>query len=160
MQRPKFKCTQKKLQSLVNIPEASVTGMEVSSVLKPSFAIDVVSTLRYTLGKDNNNNPLPYIAPLKNITSLRYQPKKFSIQLEYEAPLKQKRVNSKAGEDITPGYLLLHSRFGYITVIFRNNVEMQAGVENILDKKYHEHLDWGIISRPGRNFYVQIKVSF
>jgi iron complex outermembrane receptor protein len=39
-------------------------------------------------------------------------------------------------------------------------MEIQAGVENILDKQYHEHLDWGNINRPGRNVYAQIKIFF
>jgi iron complex outermembrane receptor protein len=148
------------VKSFINIPNASVTGLEASAVIKPSTTTDIVSTIRYTLGKDNHNNPLPFIAPLKNITSVRYQLNKLSLQLESEAALKQNRVSSTTGEDITAGYFLLHSRLGYNTKIFKNNMEIQAGVENILDKQYHEHLDWGNINRPGRNVYAQIKIFF
>lgn len=150
----------KGVKEFINIPNASVSGVEGSVVLKPAPAIDVVSTVRYTAGKDNKGNSLPLIAPLKNTTSVRYQPKNFSVQLEAEAASKQGHINIEAGEDVTTGYSLLHIRFGYNTMILNNTIELQGGVENIFDRKYHEHLDWGNIARPGRNLYLQMKISF
>jgi len=148
----------KGVKEFINIPNASVSGVEGSVVLKPAPAIDVVSTVRYTAGKDNKGNSLPLIAPLKNTTSIRYQPKNFSVQLEAEAASKQGHINIEAGEDVTTGYSLLHIRFGYNTMILNNTIELQGGVENIFDRKYHEHMDWGNISRPGRNVYIQFRV--
>lgn len=148
------------VKSYINIPYASVTGAEASGFFKPLTAVDIVSTIRYTLAKDNNNDPLPFVTPIKNINSIRYQPKRFSVQLETETALSQNQVNKQYGEDVTAGYILIHSRFGYNTNIFKNNIELQAGVENIFDKKYHDHLDWGNIARPGRNIYIQLKVIF
>ena len=148
----------KGVKEFINIPNASVSGVEGSVVLKPAPAIDVVSTVRYTAGKDNKGNSLPLIAPLKNTTSVRYQPKNFSVQLEAEAASKQGHINIEAGEDVTTGYSLLHIRFGYNTMILNNTIELQGGVENIFDRKYHEHMDWGNISRPGRNVYIQFRV--
>jgi iron complex outermembrane recepter protein len=148
------------VKSFINIANATITGMEVSTVLKPASQIDIISTLRYTRGKDNHNDPLPSIAPLKNTSSFRYQLNKAFLQLEYEASVKQNRINLKTGEDKTNGYILLNARFGYNIHLFNKMVELQAGVENILDKNYHEHLDWGNISRPGRNIYALIKCAF
>ncbi|MBL0356127.1 MAG: TonB-dependent receptor [Chitinophagaceae bacterium] len=147
------------VKSFVNIPYAIVAGAEVGGFFKPMPAVDIVSTIRYTLARDNKNDPLPFVAPIKNITAARYQPKNFSMQLESEAALSQNQVSRQYGEDATAGFVLLHCRLGYNTSIFKNNVELQAGVENIFDKKYHEHLDWGNIARPGRNLYVQLKVA-
>lgn len=148
------------VKEFINIPDATVTGIEGSVILKPIPVIDVVSTIRYTAGKDNEGRSLPFIAPLKSTTSVRYQPKNFSVQLETEAASKQDRVSIKSGEDFTPGYFLVHTRLGYSTKMFDNAIELQAGMENIFDRKYHEHLDWGNIPRQGRNVYVQVKVSF
>jgi iron complex outermembrane receptor protein len=148
------------VKSFINIANASITGLELSAVLKPAAPIDIISTLRYTRGKDNDNNPLPSIAPLKNTSSFRYQLNKAFVQLEYDAALKQNRINLKTGEDKTDGYILLNAKFGYNTNLFGKMVELQSGVENVLDKKYHEHLDWGNISRPGRNIYVLVKCVF
>jgi len=148
------------VKAFVNIPNASVSGVEASGIMDLFTAVDLMTAVRYTSAKDNHNNPLPFIAPLKNITSLRYQSKKFSAQLESELAMKQNRININAGEDFTPGYFLLHARFGYNTILFKNNLLIQAGMENIFDKEYHEHLDWGNISRPGRNMYIQFRVQF
>jgi len=148
------------VKSFINIPYATVAGAEGSGFFKPVTGIDIVTTIRYTLGTDNKSDPLPFVAPLKNITSIRYQPKNISVQMESESALSQNQVNKQYGEDATAGYILLHARLGYYTAVFNNNIELQAGVENVFDRKYHEHLDWGNISRPGRNIYVQLKLSF
>lgn len=148
------------VKSFISIPYATVAGAEGSGFFIPFTATDIVTTIRYTIATDNKNNPLPFVAPLKNITSIRYHPKKFSVQMESEIALSQKQVSKQYGEDATGGYILLHARFGYHTAVLRNKIELQAGVENIFDRKYHEHLDWGNISRPGRNIFIQLKLAF
>lgn len=147
------------VKSFVSIPYAMVAGAEASGFFNPVPGADITTTLRYTVARDNNNAALPFVAPVKNITAVRYQPKRFSIQLESEAAFSQNQVSKQYGEDATDGFVLLHCRLGYNTSIFKNSVELQAGVENVFDKKYHEHLDWGNIARPGRNIYVQLKVA-
>lgn len=144
----------------VNLPYAQLAGFEASALLKPSTATVVVSTLRYTYGRDKWREPLPMIAPLKNITSLRWQYKQFFFQPETEAATAQCRINKKAGEDATDGYLLLHFRSGYKGILFNKMIEVQSGIENLLDQSYHEHSDWGNVPRPGRNIYVQLKLVF
>ncbi|HQV54759.1 MAG TPA: TonB-dependent receptor [Chitinophagaceae bacterium] len=148
------------VKSYINISNASISGFEASAFLKPTADLDIVSTVRYTKGKDADGNPLPFIAPFKNLTSFRYQPGIISIQLESETALQQNKVSYQAGEDKTPGYFLLNTRLGYATTISKSSVELQVGVENIFDKKYYEHLDWGNINRSGRNIYVQTKLLF
>ncbi len=144
----------------VTLPNATVTGLEASLFLKPFAEVDAVSTLRYTYAKDFEGNALANIAPFKNITSVRYQPKKTFFQIETEIAAAQKQINLKAGEDNTNGYMLLHFRMGAPINVFQKTLELQGGVENIFDKKYHEHLDWGNIARPGINFYLQAKFAF
>ena len=65
-----------------------------------------------------------------------------------------------AGEDVTDGYFLLHARLGFVLDVLKSTTTIQFGVENIFDKLYHEHQDWGNIPRPGRNIYIQLKISF
>jgi iron complex outermembrane recepter protein len=148
------------VKSYNNLSYARVAGAELSGFFKPLNAVDIITTTRYTSAKDNNNQPLPAVAPVKNISSVRYQPKQFSVQVETEMALAQNQVSNQYGEDKTAGYFLLHSRIGYNTTIFKNNIALQAGVENIFDKKYHDHLDWGNIARPGRNIYIQLQFTF
>ena len=40
------------------------------------------------------------------------------------------------------------------------SLSANGGIENLLDTKYHDHLDWGGIPRPGRNFYLNLSYSF
>lgn len=148
------------VKTFENIPEAWVAGFEVSVVAKPVTQTELISTLRYSWGIDNYKLPLPFMPPLKNITSFRFQPGKFSAQLESEAVLKQNRFSDKAEEDATPGYVLVHIRVGYVFDLLQSKLQVQSGVENLLDKQYHDHLDWGNIPRPGRNIYLQLKLMF
>lgn len=150
----------KGVKTFENIPEAWVAGFEASAVTTPFAGTELVSTLRYNWGTDNSNAPLPFIPPLKNITSIRYHPGKFSAQLESEAVVQQNKVSYKTGEDATPGYVLIHARVGYVFDLLRSKLQVQTGVENLLDKNYYEHLDWGNIPRPGRNIYLQLKLLF
>jgi iron complex outermembrane recepter protein len=62
-----------------------------------------------------------------------------------------------AGEQETPWYTILHLRGG---CKMNNKLRMTAGVENLFDRRYPEHLDWGGIVRPGRNFYVNLNYTF
>jgi len=55
---------------------------------------------------------------------------------------------------------LLKARIGYNSNGLKTIEEMQAGVENVLYKNYHDHLDWGNKSRSGRNIYALFKYVF
>jgi iron complex outermembrane receptor protein len=148
------------VKTFINLPYANLTGMEASVSVQATEKIAVFSTVRYLYARDNQQNPLPFIAPLKNISSVRVQVKNLLLQLEYEAAAAQYRFNVNAGEDATPGYLLLHARIAYNFNKVSLPVAINAGIENIMDKNYWEHLDWGNIPRPGRNIYLQLKLSF
>ena len=143
----------------VNLQHATIAGAEATGSFKPAGKWDIVTTIKYGIATDMNHDPLPSVSPLKNLNAVRFQPVPFSIQLETESAFTQNRVSKQWGEDRTAGYFLLHTRFGYKTGIQRVITEIQAGVENILDKEYHDHLDWGNISRPGRNIYILLKVD-
>jgi iron complex outermembrane receptor protein len=45
-------------------------------------------------------------------------------------------------------------------VLKSKTLHLFAGVENLLDQNYWQHLDWGQIPRPGRNIYAQIRFDF
>ncbi len=148
------------VKNFTALPYANLAGIEGSLLLKPVPQLDVVSTLRYTDGKDNTGEPLPMIAPLKNTSSVRYQFRRIFLQLEAEVATAQQKISSKYGEDETDGFALLHIRSGFPFRLAGKKTDLQFGVENLFDKKYHEHLDWGNVVRPGRNGYVMLKFSF
>lgn len=139
---------------------AEIAGSEASVQWKLPANVTLVNTLRFTIAQDDDKQAFPFIAPLKNIGSLRFAQHRFSAQLEYEASAAQNRINSNTGETATPGFVLAHARLGYLIVPGIKSLSLQAGVENIFDEAYREHLDWGGILRPGRNVYGQLKFSF
>jgi iron complex outermembrane receptor protein len=81
--------------------------------------------------------------------------KNFSIQTDVEQNMWQKRINPEFGEDETPAFTLMHIRFSYQLKKWL----LQGGIENLLDKKYHAHLDWGNVPRPGRNIYLTLEIK-
>lgn len=139
---------------------AQMGGGEASAQWKLSSDFQLANTLRATIARQQTGDPLPFIAPLKNIGSFRYAPGRFSAQVEYEASAPQNRINESVGETATPGFVLAHARLGYAFALGKTQLGLQAGVENIFDRAYREHLDWGGILRPGRNLYMQVKLTF
>jgi iron complex outermembrane receptor protein len=148
------------VKSYVNLPSAIVYGLEASAIIHAADKLDLLSSLRYTVGADHQSEPLPMISPLRNSSSLRWRGNLFSLQAESDWSLAQNRFSPAAGEDATPAFLLLHLRGSYAAILGKQKLELQGGVENILDRKYHEHTDWGNILRPGRNVYLQVKWIF
>lgn len=144
----------------INIEKASVFSAEFSSQVMLLKEMVWINTLRFNYASDENGKPLPQIAPLKYIGSLRYGFGHFSAGLEWEHAVRQDRIDVNSGEDKTDSYSLLHIRGGYQFFLGRVRNEIQVGCENLFDTQYHEHLDWGNISRPGRNLYVTYKVVF
>lgn len=148
------------VKSYVNLPGAAIAGIELTGVIRVHKAIEWVSTFRYTYGRDQKNIPLPSISPLKTVQNVRYKSKRFSAGMESESALRQNRISAYAGEDRTPGYWILHARMGYTFQVKHSKLELQVSAENLLDRKYHEHLDWGNLPRPGRNIAVQLTLGF
>ena len=139
---------------------AQMGGAEASVQWKMASRLALVNTVRFTLAEHENGEPLPFIAPLKNIGSLRYVISNFSAQVEYEASAAQNRINEQVGEVSTPGFIIAHIRLAYGFPLGKIQLGLQSGVENIFDVAYREHLDWGGIMRQGRNIYIQVKLSF
>ena len=143
-----------------NIPYAMLAGAEGSVVYNPLLKTTIISTLKYSQGKDNEGAALPLIAPLRNISSIKHSLGKLWLQGEFETAAAQNKVSMAAKEKPTGTFSLYHFRFGYQTQSKQLLWQLNGGVENIFDAHYREHLDWGNIARPGRNFYFQIGISF
>lgn len=148
------------VKSYQQIPRVFIAGVEAMIIAKPSSSLDLVSTSKFSYGKDYQNNPLPMIAPLKNTTSLRKIINKWAIQAETEWAFTQNRINPYSRETATQSYGIFNLRLMYDTPLLNNQLRVDTGIDNLLDNDYKEHLDWGRINRPGRNLYMQITLSF
>ena len=144
-----------------NIPSARISGAESS--LNYQFAnrhFTLNNTIKWVHGTDNSGNPLPLIAPLKSISALRFNHEKLFIQAESEISSGQNRVSTAFAEKSSPGFSIINFRTSYTFSLKKYNLEFSAGAENLLDKAYYEHLDWGKMFRPGRNIYSMLSLKF
>lgn len=149
------------VRSYENIPLARLFGAESSfnyQLLNRHLTFN--NTWKWLRGKDNENTPLPLISPLKIMTSVRFRHRTLFFQAENEISSKQTEINVDFGESMSPGYTLFHIRSGYGFSMKSYALEFSAGVENLLDKAYADHLDWGRILRPGRNIYGLLTLKF
>ena len=142
-----------------NIPYANVWGGESSVIYSFNNSSQMISTIRNHFGKDSDKNPLPMMAPFKWATAYRKSFDKIWLQAEFELAASRLKVNQATGEQPTKGFQLVHVKSGY--TINGNNFlwQINAGIENILNTYYREHLDWGNIPRQGRNYFLQLSLS-
>ncbi len=150
----------------VNVHTVKQMGFETSLNLKLPFKFSFQSQLSYTYAENQSwNEPLAEVPPLTNISRLSYQSPKFHSTFEFEWADDQNRVSKSFGESKTNSYQVLHLRFTYrpfSLLMFR------AGVNNLLDESYTQHLsrayknspDAGLaFYEPGRSFFLGIEVK-
>jgi iron complex outermembrane receptor protein len=141
-----------------NLSHASIfnTGVEAKVLFLKNF--HWTSHLAYSLGQENNRNPLPLIAPFSYSTSVRYLNKKFSSGVELQGATKQYKYSPEYGEDETPAYYILNASAGYDISLKHNIVNIKTGVENIFDRRYSTYADWNNIPRKGRNVFLSLTI--
>ncbi len=118
----------------------------------------------YVRGKEiGNDADLPMIPPFNGAVGLRYSSYKLgSIELLMSGASKQSKIAE--GEQETAGYCRFDLSFN--TRQFKAgsaNFQLFAGIDNITDKKYTNHLSTnrGDISiEPGRNLFIRLKIGF
>jgi len=107
------------------------------------------------------NDPLPEIPPLEG--SVQFSWKFFGEKLIPRALIRlvsaQNRVSQSYGEPETPGFITAAASLSYAPCRY---VSLVAGVENIFDTPYYEHLNRRIVGsterlyEPGRSFYFTV----
>jgi iron complex outermembrane receptor protein len=142
------------------LEHADLRGFELNINAKIGDHLHWISNARYTYGRDYAGGALPLVSPFKILSSVKYSFKTFGFQLENDWAASQSRVSRIMGEQVTPAFTVWNIRSSYQHKLKKNNVEVNAGIENLFNRFYHEHLDWGQIPRPGRNFYVGMAYAF
>lgn len=130
-------------------------------------------TVAYVHGEnDTDGDPLAQMPPLEGSLGLNYDDGTFSGGMLVRAVDRQDRIDEGSGTiygtDIgeTPGFAVLSVNGGYRTA---NGVKLTAGIDNLLDKAYAEHIAMGSadagtvtgrVNEPGRNFWVKANARF
>lgn len=140
-----------------NVSGATLTGLDLMVLARPFDAMQWITNIKYAYGTIRGHGAVPLIPPFKSVSSLRWQYRTLDIQGEWEYAMEQHHVSEEAGEQRTPSYNLFNVRTGFKA---GRHWKLSAGVENVFDTRYREHLDWGNIMRPGRNFYTTVHYTF
>jgi len=150
--------------------DAELYGLDgrYGMMLNDNWRLDGV--LSYVRGKDKDGNDNLYrVAPLNNRLTLTWEQDKLSANLESVLYASQSKTASYNDEDKSAGYGLLNL---YSQYQLSSDLRINAGIENLLDKDYVDHLtgynrngdsDIPVGDRlpgRGRNFFVSAALSF
>jgi len=162
---PKFP-TSPGVRQFINIDNVFKTGFELSWKQSLTGFLDHRLSIAYTYGLNMvKDEPLPEIAPLDLRYSLRgnFLKNKFHPTINFRYVTKQDRISSDYGETETPAFSLIDVNLTYrITRYLSTN----AGIQNLLNETYYEHLNRTIggttpreIFAPGRNFFLSMTLE-
>lgn len=119
--------------------DAKIYGMDMNWSYKINKNWNLQGIASYVRGERQDiQDNLYRISPLNAQFALAYSGENWSAQLISELYSKQKHVSAINNEKATAGYGLLHWKMDYH---FNNGLTLRAGVNNLLDKQYSNHLN-------------------
>lgn len=148
-----------------NIGKSRLYGFDMSAMYNFYKSFVGYMNLSYVRGEDTENNTdLSQMPPLNGTLGLRSGILKY-VNFDLSATLFAEQNKIAAGEISTPGYATLNLYLTSMPININNyaRITLNAGIENIFDKQYRNHLSTNrglITSEPGRNFYVKANVEF
>lgn len=154
------------VRQFVNIEDAFKTGFEITWKQQLLVGLQHQIGIAYTHAKDlERNEALPEIAPLdfRYILIGNYLDGKLQPELTFRHVLEQSRISTEFGETATPSFSLLDVKLGYQLT---NSSRITAGVNNLLDENYYEHLSRSVrgnnlpLFAPGRNAFASVNFVF
>jgi len=159
--------TLSKVYASQNKAKAFIYGGGFDATFRASAHFSLYGSAHYTYGRFNNDSvliPLDHVAPIMGRIGIRYQEANWYSELYSIYNSRKKLVDyNPAGEDNLqyatpngmPAWYTINFRAG---VTLAKYVQLQAGVENILDKNYR-HFASGM-SAPGRNLVVAVRFKY
>ncbi|WP_430615426.1 TonB-dependent receptor [Flavobacterium sp. JP2137] len=118
------------------------------------------AALSYHYGKDSDQNNLPFISPIRYSGSLEYKDQRLNAALILEGNALKTQFAAAYGEAQTAAYAVANLLVGYAFNWNQQRLQLQTGVENILDTHYTTFADWNQLPRQGRNLFVNLSYAF
>jgi len=170
------------VKTFTNIDDAYLTGFEIAYNTPENHLWEVRFTSAYTTGinplatvyivENGNvideatvkNDPLPEIPPLEANIWFNYKffKKKLVPELNIRMVAAQNQISEAWDEDSSPGFTILNIKVNYK---YSDQLQVNMGVNNVLDINYYEHLNRRIIGsktpflEPGRLFYINLIIK-
>lgn len=152
------------LYKKANIGKAALYGFDASVEYLILPGVTVYTNAAYVRGEDTRNNVnLPQIPPFSGMTGCKYRVPEI-VSLEANAQWTATQKNVASAELVTGGYTVYNfyaSSEEY--TLFQVHTRLHAGVENIFDRAYRDHLasTRGVLKlEPGRNVFVKLSVNW
>jgi iron complex outermembrane recepter protein len=170
------------VKQFVNVNNATFTGFEMGFNSPQMYKLGGSMVAAFTYGRIPSvtkyiitgnqvtgdtiieNDALPEIQPFETTLNIYYRflRGKLIPKISYRLVASQKHVSEAFYEPVTPGFSLINFSVDYKINKF---IEIVAGINNVFDKSYFEHLNRKIIGtseklyEPGRTFYVQVYIQ-
>jgi iron complex outermembrane receptor protein len=170
------------VKKFTNIDKAYLTGFELSYSTAVKYKWFVNLNAAYTMGinpeaieyiyEDGEvvdeqlieNDPLPEIPPFEANVSVGYKflKQKLIPELNLRMVAAQNSVSVAYNEQESPAFVTLDFILNYQ---YSKNLKVYAGVTNIFNETYYEHLNRNIIGsklplyEPGRMFYLNLIIN-
>jgi iron complex outermembrane receptor protein len=129
-----------------NIDRAELYGLELTGGWQITEEVTLAGSISHVRGRNaDTGDDLYRIAPLHGLFDLGYRRDLWEANLEWVWASAQNRVSQIQNEPTTPGYGILNLR---VAKTFADSVRLEVGVENLLDKRYADHLG-GVNRVPG-----------
>lgn len=152
---------------------ARLRGFELALQVRPTDHVSLPVTVAFVSGRNRTHGrPLPEIPPLEGSVSVRTRlrgERQVRLEVGSRFAAAQEDIDDEFGEDATAAWAIVRIEG---SVKLYQMIRIKAGVENLLDATYHEHLTreallpvGGLeagseISAPGRSFYSVIELDF
>jgi len=153
-----------RVQALTNAGKAYIWGFSAGLTTELNSHVSLESHITFTDGEDTvNDEPLRHVAPLFGRTSLIYKAEKIKVEFysDYNAkkPLSDFSPSERNKphlytENGSPGWVTLNTKASYQ---FNETFQLNAGMENILDKHYRPYSSG--ISAAGRNIIIAVRAT-
>ncbi len=141
-----------------NMGTAWLTGAELDLHVDLARGLNGGVSMAWVLGEHTElDEPLPMIPPFKGTAYLQRQSGRIQMETRIRWAAAQKRIAVRNSvETATDGYMLW-DLFGSVRLM--QHVRLQAGVENLLDQFYIDHLSVNSMPSPGRNLSVSLRIT-
>ena len=139
-----------------NIDHATIANASLTAEWKPVNGLRWSAKGTYSIGRDDDGDHLPLIAPFTYQSRLSYATGPLSVQAEVKGHARQAKYGKKYGETETTAWTIVNLSANYQFTIHNSQFTIRTGVENLFDKYYATYTDWCHIPQKGRNIYLNL----